>query len=94
METVLENKTGIFFKDPRDDQGEDFHAVLGRILAEKGSKLEPLQHPEHLESFSFRSFKARLSQTPLLLGDISHERNKILRNTSAIERNQALADLR
>ncbi len=94
VQTVLENKTGIFFRDPRDDQGEDFHAVLGRILAEKASKLEPLQHPEHLESFSFRSFKARLSQTPLLLGDISHERNKILRNTSAIERNQALADLR
>jgi glycosyltransferase involved in cell wall biosynthesis len=70
-QTILENKTGFLFRDPREDHGEEFHKLLLKILSGSSLKLAPVQHQEHLELFSFQNFKMRLSQTPLLRRDIS-----------------------
>jgi glycosyltransferase involved in cell wall biosynthesis len=87
-QTILENKTGFLFTDPREDQGKDFHALLDRILSGKISRLEPLKHPEHLKLFSFESFKTRLSETPLFSDFAAPKKtNKILGDTAAIESN-------
>jgi len=69
-QTILENKTGFLFRDPREDRGEEFHKLLLKILSGSSLKLAPVQHEEHLELFSFQNFKMRLSLTPLLRGDI------------------------
>lgn len=69
-QTILGNKTGFLFRDPREDCGEEFHELLVEILSGSSLKLEPVKHPEHLELFSFQNFKMRLSLTPLLRGDI------------------------
>ncbi len=87
-QTILENKTGFLFTDPREDEGKDFHALLARILSGKISRLEPLKHPEHLKLFSFESFKTRLSETPLLSDFAAPKKaNKILGDTAAVESN-------
>ena len=87
-QTILENKTGFLFTDPREDQGKDFHALLARILSGRISRPEPLKHPEHLQLFSFESFKTRLSETPLLSDFTPPKKaNKILGDTATIESN-------
>ena len=59
-ETVLENITGFFFRDPREDQGVDFQRLLTH-LSSLSSRLDPRLAHQHLARFSFDSFCTRLS---------------------------------
>ncbi len=58
-ETVVEGETGFFYRDPREDEGADFEALIERLLAMK-EPLEPQQATAHLERFSFNAFVERL----------------------------------
>jgi glycosyltransferase involved in cell wall biosynthesis len=59
-ETVLENITGYFFRDPREDQGVDFQRLLAQ-LSSLADRPDPRLAREHLARFSFDSFCARIS---------------------------------
>jgi len=59
-ETVLENVTGFFFRDPRADQGADFQRLLN-YLSSLTTKPDPRLAQEHLAQFSFDSFCARIA---------------------------------
>ena len=59
-ETVAEGETGLFYTDPRQDQGRDFARLLDELTA--GSE-RPKPHPDspHLTKFSFPEFKQRVA---------------------------------
>ena len=59
-ETVTEGETGLFYIDPRQDQGRDFARLLGELT--KGRK-RPKPQPDspHLSKFSFPEFKQRVA---------------------------------
>jgi glycosyltransferase involved in cell wall biosynthesis len=58
-ETVAENLTGFFYRDPREDDGEDFARLLDRLLVLE-TPLQPSLASEHLSRFSFDAFAERL----------------------------------
>lgn len=58
-ETVLDGRTGFFFKDPRSDGGADFERLLQALIA-PGKRLRPDLESAHLARFSFAAFVERL----------------------------------
>ena len=63
-ETVLEGRTGFFYRDPRADGGDDFERVLARLVAgaAAGALPDPRAAREHLERFSRSAFQARVAR--------------------------------
>jgi len=59
-ETVSDGVSGFFYRDPREDAGEDFARLLGLLLT-LDVPLHPAQAHAHLERFSFEAFVERLS---------------------------------
>jgi glycosyltransferase involved in cell wall biosynthesis len=59
-ETVVENVTGFFFRDPREDQGIDFQRLMA-YLGSLTTRLDPHLAQEHLARFSFDSFCTRIA---------------------------------
>ncbi len=60
-ETVLEGRSGLFYRDPRGDAGADFARLLDELLAGK-PRPDPRLASEHLERFSFDAFTARIGR--------------------------------
>jgi len=73
-ETVLENITGFFFRDPREDQGADFQRLLTQ-LSSLSSRLDPRLAYQHLAQFSFDSFCTRLSSLLTWVNDQQSKKN-------------------
>lgn len=63
IETVIPNKTGYLFTDPRKDQGQSFQVLLDQITNLSTPMLTPKNHHEHLDQFSFNTFVQRVEQT-------------------------------
>jgi glycosyltransferase involved in cell wall biosynthesis len=59
-ETIVDGVTGFFYRDPREDGGEDFGRLLERLRA-LPARPDPRQATAHLEKFSFKSFVDRLN---------------------------------
>ena len=60
-ETVVENETGYFYRDPREDGGADFTRLLESLLAGK-ARPDPRLAREHLARFSFDAFSERVGR--------------------------------
>jgi len=58
-ETVLEGRSGFFYRDPREDGGADFAALLARLRA-LPQPPKPREAAEHLARFGFPAFVERL----------------------------------
>jgi len=58
-ETVSENSTGFFYRDPREDGGSDFSRLLDKLLA-LDKPLKPAQAIDHLSRFSLDNFVERI----------------------------------
>jgi glycosyltransferase involved in cell wall biosynthesis len=58
-ETILEGRTGHFFRDPRNDGGADFERLLQELIS-RPEKLHPQLETTHLARFSFTAFVERL----------------------------------
>lgn len=58
-ETVAEGLTGFFYRDPREDGGEDFARLLRHIQL-PGEPLHPAEAREHLARFSLDALVERL----------------------------------
>ncbi|SDI49325.1 glycosyltransferase [Propionivibrio dicarboxylicus] len=58
-ETVCDGVTGYFYRDPREDGGEDFAHLIERLLTQD-IRLHPATARDHLERFSFDAFVDRL----------------------------------
>ncbi|MFN0160304.1 MAG: glycosyltransferase [Burkholderiales bacterium] len=58
-ETVADGETGYLYRDPREDGGADFAAVLKRALA--APRLDARQAQAHLARFSQPSFNTRVA---------------------------------
>jgi len=58
-ETVCDGVTGYFYRDPREDAGEDFRRLIERLLTQD-TRLHPAAARNHLERFSFDAFVDRL----------------------------------
>lgn len=58
-ETVLAGQSGFFYRDPRQDAGQDFARLLEHVLTLK-SPLHPVQAHDHLARFAFEAFVDRL----------------------------------
>jgi len=58
-ETVAEGASGFFYRDPREDRGEDFARLLERIES-PGERLHPAAEHEHLARFSRDALVERL----------------------------------
>ncbi len=58
-ETILEGRTGHFFKDPRKDKGADFERLLHALIS-RPEKLRPELESAQLSRFSFAAFVERL----------------------------------
>lgn len=60
-ETVLDGETGYLYRDPREDAGAAFDALLGRL--ERGERRpDPQLARAHLDKFSATSFATRLAR--------------------------------
>ena len=57
-ETVLHERTGFLYRDPREDQGADFAQLLDSILAGR-PRPEPRHAVEHLAKFSYAALVER-----------------------------------
>ena len=60
-ETVASRLTGLFYTDPRQDQGEAFAALLSR-LAQQRFTIDRAAAAAHLDRFSEPAFKARVER--------------------------------
>ncbi len=58
-ETVLDNRTGFLYTDPRIDNGENFEKLLNKILS-LTKKINPSLQTQHLEKFTMGSFANRI----------------------------------
>lgn len=58
-ETILDGQTGFFYRDPREDAGADFAALLGRLLALPAPP-QPRLAAAHLARFGLPAFTGRL----------------------------------
>jgi glycosyltransferase involved in cell wall biosynthesis len=72
-ETVVEGETGYFFTDPRQDQGQDFARLLGRLCAADAHYPDPRQAQAHLAKFSFGEFVRRVSRAMDLAASLAKE---------------------
>ena len=59
-ETVLDEKTGLLFRDPREDHAADFARILDRAM--HGPRPDPLDASAHLARFSQAAFNARAAR--------------------------------
>ncbi len=59
-ETVVEGETGLFYTDPREDQGRDFARLLDELAAGREYP-KPRPDSPHLARFSFPEFKQRVA---------------------------------
>ena len=59
IETILDNRTGFLYTDPRVDDGKSFEQLLKKILLMSKS-LNPIVEIDHLNQFSFESFTHRI----------------------------------
>ena len=73
-ETVLDGKTGFFYRDPREDGGAEFEALLMKLQSRP--RPDPLQAKAHLERFAYPAFADRVKR--LLEGIMSPS---FIRNT-------------
>lgn len=60
-ETVADGETGFLYRDPREDAGAGFAALLTR-LADGASRPDPRLAKSHLEKFSAAAFAGRLAR--------------------------------
>ncbi|MGE5467641.1 MAG: glycosyltransferase family 4 protein [Ignavibacteria bacterium] len=60
-ETVVEGRTGFFYRDPREDDGADFARLLDRLRALPALP-DPRQFPEAAGRFSFAAFSSRVGR--------------------------------
>jgi len=60
-ETVLDGDTGFLYRDPREDAGVEFDALIGR-LTDGAQRPDPRQARSHLEKFSPAAFAGRLAR--------------------------------
>lgn len=60
-ETVINNKTGFLYKDPRTDNGQSFEVLLNTILNLR-EPLKPLEATDHLAKFSIEQFNQRVER--------------------------------
>ena len=60
-ETVAAEVTGLFFEDPRKDNGASFDALLTRLQAQ-AFKIDPTAARAHLAQFSAASFATRVGR--------------------------------
>lgn len=58
-ETVLDGRTGFFYRDPRQDGGAGFAALVERLLA-LPQPLRPAEEHAHLARFGFDAFVERM----------------------------------
>ena len=58
-ETILDEKTGFLYTDPREDSGENFEKLLNKILS-LTKKINPNSQTQHLEKFAMSSFTNRI----------------------------------
>jgi len=72
-ETVTEGETGLFYIDPRQDQGRNFASLLGELIA---GRERPKPHPDspHLSQFSFPEFKQRVAAAMAYATHAAHAR--------------------
>lgn len=52
IETVVHEKSGFLYRDPREDGGEDFNQLLGSLIAGR-TRPDPRDAADHLATFSF-----------------------------------------
>ena len=60
-ESVVENETGFFFADPRQDGGASFAQLLQRLLGRE-TRPDPRNATAHLERFSAAAFRERVKR--------------------------------
>lgn len=61
IETVVDRETGYLFRDPREDGGADFGALLNRIAA-GAERPDPRRASAHLDQFTAPAFERRLAR--------------------------------
>lgn len=64
-ETIIDQKTGFLFTDPRQDQGQHFESIIKQLIVKRLMIPQPLDYPEHLAQFSFQSFTERVKESLL-----------------------------
>lgn len=52
IETIVHEKSGFLYRDPREDRGEDFNQLLGSLIAGR-RRPDPRDAADHLATFSF-----------------------------------------
>jgi glycosyltransferase involved in cell wall biosynthesis len=57
-ETVVDSASGFLYRDPREDEGQDFDRLLRSIVS--SPRPDPRLAVEHLQRFSFAAFVERL----------------------------------
>jgi glycosyltransferase involved in cell wall biosynthesis len=72
-ETVTEGETGLFYIDPRQDQGKDFARLLNELTAGR-ERPKPQPDSPHLAKFSFPEFKLRVASAMNFAVQAAHER--------------------
>jgi glycosyltransferase involved in cell wall biosynthesis len=60
-ETVADGLSGFLYRDPRDDGGKDFAALIERIT-NGHTRLNPHEAVDHLARFSFPAFQDRVER--------------------------------
>lgn len=58
-EIIRDGGTGFLYTDPRQDGGENFEALLGKLIASPAFP-NPLEETQHLAFFSFDAFACRI----------------------------------
>ena len=59
IETVIDGQSGFLYRDPREDGGAEFAALLGRLV-NGAERPRPRQAEAHLAQFSAAAFRDRL----------------------------------
>lgn len=82
-ETVTEGETGLFYLDPRQDEGKDFARLLGELVAGR-ERPNPQPDNPNLAKFSFPEFKQRVAAVMEFAAQAENERGivRALRPTS------------
>jgi glycosyltransferase involved in cell wall biosynthesis len=57
-ETVLDQKTGYLYRDPREDGAAAFDALISSLKTK--SRINPETEAAHLERFAYPAFAARV----------------------------------
>jgi glycosyltransferase involved in cell wall biosynthesis len=70
-ETVLHGRSGWLYKDPREDAGEDFKALISTLITQE-TRLDLRDAQDHLERFTTKTFAERVNRIfreTLIAGD-------------------------